>query len=163
MASVYRLSLHNATKSASSLLSKAALLVTPAGDEALAELDTAVDLALLHVLNLDLGHWLLDLNALEAVKGARSLGLEAALHVEGLDEALSEVDAAVLLAGSHLALNFSDGGFFNGGEAAEGASSLGGEASLGIEGGDKALSKVDAAVLLAGSHTLDLDFIEVKL
>ena len=98
--SVYRLSLHNAGKSASGLLGEAALLVTPVGDKACSKLDSAVDLALALALNNDVGG--LDFNGHEAAEGASSLLGSAAGRAEGGDEALSKVDAAVLLAFSHV-------------------------------------------------------------
>jgi len=134
------------------LLSEAAFLVSPAGDEACAELDSAVDLAL--ALALDDNVSGLDLNLHKAAECASGLLGSAACGAECGDEALSEINAAVLLAFT-LVLNFNGGDVVLDGEDLETvkcACALGLEASLGVEGGDHALSEGDAAVLLAGSH-----------
>jgi hypothetical protein len=69
-------------------------------DEALAIVDAAVLLADTHVLSyLDSS---LGTPALEAIKRAGTLLLEARLKIACCDEAFSEVDAAILLAFAHL-------------------------------------------------------------
>ena len=71
------------------------------GDEAFTEVDTAVLLADTNItLCLDL-EWL-RLNSLKAVKSASGLLLCASVDIKGSDEALTIVNAAVLLAGANV-------------------------------------------------------------
>jgi hypothetical protein len=77
-------------------------------DQAFSSIDTAVLLADTHILDvsLNLGNLVvLNFESLEAVKSAGSLSLDACLHVESLDKALSVVDGTVLLADADISVD----------------------------------------------------------
>ena len=102
-----------------------ARLEVSSGDQALAELDAAVLLADADLrLHLHLLDDLLDLDALEAVERASRLLLGAVFDVERGHEALSVVDAAVLLAHANISLHLEVASHLNTLEAVEGAARL---------------------------------------
>jgi hypothetical protein len=100
----------------------------------------------------------LDLNRLEAVKGASSLLLDASFHVKRCDDTLGVVNATVLLASFHSTIlnldlilcrrDFDLDGF----EAIKCAGGLLLNAFSKVESGDHAFCIVDTAVLLASAH-----------
>ena len=78
-----------------------ARLEVTSGNEAFTEIYTAVLLANTNIiLDLDL-EWL-SFNSLKAVESASGFLLGASIHIKGCDEALAIVDAAVLLADTHV-------------------------------------------------------------
>ena len=132
-----------------------ASLEVKSGDNACAIIDSASLFAsatlsvILFRFFLDFNLERLGLDTLKAVKSARSLLLGARVNVEGGDEALAIIDAAVLLADAHIlgSLNV-----LQAGEAANSAGGLSLEASLVVTSGDKAFTEVETAVLLADAH-----------
>jgi heat shock protein HslJ len=139
-----------AVKSAACLVLEARLEVA-SGDEAFTEIDTAVLLADTDVI-LDLDLERLSFNSLKAVKSTAGLLLGASSHVEGSDEALTVVNAAVLLAGANALRDLDSMLNAHALEAIKRAASLLLEARLEVASGDEALSEVDTAVFLANAH-----------
>jgi len=88
-----------AVKSAGGLILKARLKVT-SGDKAFTKVDAAVLFTAANII-LDLNLEWLSFNTLKAVECTCSLLLCAGVNVEGSDEALTIVNAAVLLADTH--------------------------------------------------------------
>jgi hypothetical protein len=122
------------------------------GNEALSVINSTVLLAYTHILRLSDENF--SGGALEAIKGTVGLTLKARLEITRGNKALSEIDAAILLADADVSINLNLElfGGFNTLKTAESASRFSLSASCYIECGNKALSIFNAAVLLAGSH-----------
>ena len=122
------------------------------GDEALRVINCTILLAFTHILRLSDDK--LRGGALEAIKGAVSLTLKTGLEITRGNKALSEIDAAILLAGADISRNLNLELFvgFNAHKTAESASRFSLGASRHIEFSNEALAVFNAAVLLAGSH-----------
>jgi hypothetical protein len=122
------------------------------GDEALRVINCTVLLAYTNILRLSDDKF--SGGALEAIKGAVSLTLKAGLEITRGNKALSEIDAAILLAGADISRNLNLELFvgFNAHKTAESASRFSLGASRHIECGNEALSVFNTAVLLAGSN-----------
>jgi len=112
-----------------------------------------VIMVIIVVLNIPPVIMVLDLDALKAVEGTGCLLLEAALHVEGVDQALGELNATVLLAHTNV-LGLGDSAHLGnlGLSCLEAVKSAVGNllgAGLNVTGVDNAFAKLNSAVLLA--------------